>query len=502
MKVAKITLITIMVGLILAGCCGPKQAKIEEAPLLPCSAPRMVSSEQQFPGGQVINLTKLAPSQVVLNEPFKYSLKVENLTDRELLNVVVTDAKPAHMKINRSDPEFEEVEGELRWELGSLAANDYKIIAINAVALETGAIVTCAEVTYDTPTCAQIDIVRSKLKLVKKVPSESLKCNRIPISYTITNEGDAYACDISIEDELPGGMLTSEGDDRVSFSIDNLGPGESREFKTVVDAMEVGAYASSAVAIARSGGKITSNIPETIVTQPVLMISETCPASQRIGRSLTYEIMVSNKGDGIAEGAVVVASIPDHTQFKSSSGGGVYTHSSPGQVTWEIGDMQPNSSKIVTMKLTLDEPGTLVTTATAKAFCAEPVSDSCRTELSGIPAILLEVVDVSDPIEVGEVETYVITVTNQGTAVDNDIVIIGFLEDNMEYISASGPTEASFSDGKVSFAPLEMLEPKGRATWRVNIKATGEGDIRFKTTMNSAQLGRDVVETEATRFYK
>ena len=135
----------------------------------------------------------------------------------------------------------------------------------------------------------------------------------------------------------------------------------------------------------------------------------------------------------------------------------MYTHSSPGVVTWKVGDLAPGETKDVTMKLQLDEPGTLFTMATAKAFCAETASDSCRTEPE---------------------------------------------EDTMEYVSSSGPTKATVSGNKVVFDPLPSLAKGVNVSWKVNVKAIGEGDVRFRTTMDTDELGRVVLETEATKFYQ
>ena len=472
----------------------------------PCASSKVVKSELKYPLGsrrlQTVHLTKMAPGQVILNEPFNYKLRVENLTNMQLVNVKVSDTRPRHMKINSSDPVMTEDEDKMIWDIGTLGPKECRIITLNAVATEMSTIDTCANVTFDIPTCAKIEIVNSRLKLTKHVPAESLKCNRIPISYVVTNEGTATACDIMIEDTLPNGMVTSDGGNRLLFTIESLEPGECQEFKAVVDATKSGQYASSAIATARQGGKATSNLPETMVTEPILSISETCPASQYIGRSLTYEIMVSNTGNGAANDTMVTATIPEHTTFKSSSAGGVCKATAPSCVTWNIGTLKPDSSKVLTMKLMLDEPGTLETTATARAFCAEEVSDTCKTVLEGIPGILLEVIDISDPIEVGGTETYIITVTNQGSALDTNIQISAFLEDNMQYISATGPTEAMVDGDKITFSALDQLAPKESASWRVNVKAVSEGDVRFKATMNSDELGRSVIETEATRFYK
>ncbi|HOK97035.1 MAG TPA: hypothetical protein PKW71_13025, partial [Anaerohalosphaeraceae bacterium] len=110
--------------------------------------------------------------------------------------------------------------------------------------------------------------------------------------------------------------------------------------------------------------------------------------------------------------------------------------------------------------------------------------------------------DVSDPIEVGGNETYIITVTNQGSAQDTNISIKAMLEESMQYVSSSGATSGSFADGTVTFAPLPNLAPKAKATWQVVVKAVKPGDVRFKVVMNTDQLSRSVEETEATHFYQ
>jgi hypothetical protein len=141
--------------------------------------------------------------------------------------------------------------------------------------------------------------------------------------------------------------------------------------------------------------------------------------------------------------------------------------------------------------------------ATARAHCAAAVDARMQTRVEGIPAILLEVIDVEDPIEVGADVTYVITVTNQGSAPGTNISIIAQLEDTQRIVTTGGATTASRSpDGRtVTFSPLKYLAPKQRAKWEMKIKAVREGDVRMRVQMQSDQIGRPVIETEATTFY-
>ena len=141
-------------------------------------------------------------------------------------------------------------------------------------------------------------------------------------------------------------------------------------------------------------------------------------------------------------------------------------------------------------------------TATAAAYCAEGVTASVETSIAGIPALRLDVVDVEDPIEVGASTTYMITVTNEGTAADTNIRITCNLEDQLQYVSAAGATSGSKVGNTVTFVPLQNLPPKAHATWRVVVTGVKAGDVRFKVSMVSDNLTRAVEEAEATRVYE
>jgi uncharacterized repeat protein (TIGR01451 family) len=157
----------------------------------------------------------------------------------------------------------------------------------------------------------------------------------------------------------------------------------------------------------------------------------------------------------------------------------------------------------MTLTMSATQTGEFCNTATASAYCAEPVTARACTEFKGIPAILLEVVDSPDPIQVGETTTYTITATNQGFALDTNVRIICTIPGSQEYVSSAGATTGTLRGNTLTFAPLPRLEAKQRATWTVTVRATGEESVRFGVSMASDQLqGEPVRETEATNQYR
>ena len=191
--------------------------------------------------------------------------------------------------------------------------------------------------------------------------------------------------------------------------------------------------------------------------------------------------------------------MPAGSRFASATEGG---RVSGGKVRWVLGDLAPGASKTLGMKLKGEKMGRLAVSSTANADCADAVRATASTELSGIPAILMEVIDLEDPIEVGTNVTYEISTTNQGSAAGTGIRIVCTLPDNVSYVDSQGATSGSVQGQRVTFAPLASLAPKDKATWRLTVKGNGAADARFKVSMTSDQLTSPVEETEATNFYE
>ncbi|HEG43616.1 MAG TPA: DUF11 domain-containing protein [Phycisphaerales bacterium] len=497
-----LTTLVIIASVFIQGCeCPEPRAQAPEKDI--CAPPPVAKAGQYFPVTGAIMLEKMSPQEVRANEQFNYRIKLTNTTDRRLSNVMVTDQLPANLRIESSEPKLHRMQkNKAMWMIGMLEPEASEMITVSAIASGSGDVSSCASVTYDSPVCAKVTIVTPALALVKSAPEETLSCDRIPVTYTITNNGDRPACNIAINDKLPKGMMTSEGSQEVSFKVDSLDVGQSRAFKVVLNVSGPGEFASRATAVSSTGGSTQSNIPRTSVRQPVLKISKAAPARDFVGKAVTFEFTVTNKGDGVANDTVIVASIQDGIEFEGATDQGVYTHSSPGQVTWNIGSIQPNSSKVVRMTLKSDFKGELVSEATARAHCAEAVTATAKTMIAGIPALLLEVIDIDDPVRIGDNGTYLITVTNQGSANISNVRVSCQIEDQMSYISSTGPTKADASGSKINFQPLPNLSPNDRAIWQITVKAVGPGDLRFKVEVESDQFKRPVNESEATTFYE
>ncbi len=463
------------------------------------SSAAMACSSMAYPTGNArtsaVGIEKCVPTSVRVNQPFQYEIIVTNLTNVELTDVSVTDQPGSNLRLTGASPAMTAGNA---WGLGNLDPKESRVITVNAVATAEGTVGSCATVAYNSLLCATIPVVRPALELVKTGPAEVLRCEEIVYRFTVTNSGTGPVNGVKINDPLPNGLTTTDGQSNITFDVGTLNSGQSKDYTARVEAGAVGSYTNRATA---SGDGLTaeSGTVSTVVKAPALKITKTGEAREYVRGQTEYTITVTNTGNGVARDTKITDRVPAGATFVSATDGGTLAN---GAVTWNVGTLQPNATKTVKVTFSMGAIGMMRNVATAQAYCAEAVSATAETDYRGIPAILLEVIDINDPTQIGETETYVITVTNQGSATGTNIKVNCMLEAAQQYVSSEGATRATQTGQSVEFAPLPSLAPGAKATWRVTVRAVEAGDIRFKVVMSEDSLGRTVEETEATNQYQ
>jgi len=460
----------------------------------------VVSRTYPWPECGIVQLDKIMPKEVGLNKPFSYTIKITNLNDTLLNGIIITEEIQNHFKYINSNPTATQNENKLVWEINALGAKASRQISVSGMADYAEPLRNCTAVqTPVIPACAVVEVIEPRLKLTKTAPAEVLLCDLITAKYIVSNAGTGNIPNVRIVDSLPAGLRTTDGRNDLIFEAGTLGPGQTREFTIDLRPTRTGTYTSKAVAQSTTELRAESFETTTVVSLPVLSISKTGPEKLYIGRPVTYEITVTNTSDVPARDAVVEDTIPEGmTSVKATAGAKLSTS----KLVWEIGTLAPKTSETVRISYVPTKPGALVNDATASAYCAEPVTASVRTFVTGIPAVMLEVVDIEDPVRIGNRATYMISVTNQGSATSTNIRIECILEDNVQYVSSAGATAGSIVGDTVRFLPLGSLAPQDKAVWRVVVAAVRPGDVRFKVIMNSDELTRPVEESEATHLYE
>ncbi len=461
--------------------------------------PYLVTTYHPCKSSPVIRVDKEMPREVQVNKTFNYTITITNLTKCVMTDMTVTEKMSEGFQYKSSSPQGRPRGSDIVWSIDTLDGGEVIVLQVTGVAADVKCLRNCTTITYAFALCTNVSVVKPKLTLSKTAPGSVMLCDTIPYKFVVTNAGSGVAENVKITDNLPAGLETVDGAKKIVFDAGDLSAGQSKEFTSIVKADKTGKYINKAFATSTSDISAQSQAVTTFVRQPVLSITKTGPKKQYIGKEMVYNIAVTNRGDADAEDTVVVDTLPDGIKSVKVSAGATVAN---GKVTWNIGTLPVNTTKKFTVIYTPVKAANYVNMAQATAICAQDVAAKAATNVTGIAAILLEVIDVSDPVEIGENETYVITATNQGSAPDTNVTIICTLEENQTYVSSSGVTVGTSVGNLIKFAPLKTLPPKAKATWRVVVKSVKAGDVRFKVSMNTDEIGRPVEETEATHLYE
>ncbi len=336
-----------------------------------------------------------------------------------------------------------------------------------------------------------------ELILVKSAPAEAGLCAPFELKLVYRNVGSVPATQVRLVDPLPDGLKTTAGESEITIDVGTLRPGQGREVRIPVLATRAGLFINVARLTCAEGNPVEATAA-TAVHAAVLKLDCSAPAQVLAGRPLTVCLTVHNAGDGSEGKAVATLPVPDGATVVSSTEGGTAAN---GVVTWEIGELAPGASREVCATFSRRELGPVNFAPSVRGACGPAVTGACASRVNGIAAILLEVIDLEDPIEVGKEVTYEIRVTNQGSATGTNVHLRCTLPASQQFVSGTGPTPVKAEGNTLTMDVLPSLEVKTVSTWRVVVKALAEDDARFQVELHSDQFERPIRENESTQQY-
>ena len=446
----------------------------------------------------VLLVEKTVPNQVRLSQPFQYEIKVTNITNATLDDVRVREEVPEGLNITASQPERQGQGEQQGWEIGALKPKESRTIQVSAVAEKQGQLPTCVLASYQPSLCAAVNVVNPQIEVTKRAPARADICEEIVFEYSVTNVGSGTTEPVIVREQLPEGLTTQNGNNVIEMDAGTLREGQTKTGRVKIKAARPGEFRGRAVASSAGGLKAETGDTTTVITQPKLGVNIEGPEQEYVDRPIAYRVTVTNEGDAPARDAVAIVAVPGASKVVNVGAEG---RAQRNAVQWALGTLEPKASKTVTFTLSGAEASTLSTVARASAVCAPEVTDTVETRLLTIPALVLEAVDLADPVRVGDNVVYKITVANQGSGPDNNIRVTAKLPPELQYVSARGTTEATADGQTVTFAPVQSLAPGRSATWELTAKGNQGGDLRFEVNLESEALTKPAYENEPTRVY-
>jgi hypothetical protein len=451
----------------------------------------------QEPG---VSLQWICPPTARLNQPIICTIVVKSLSTNRLHQVVVRNRMPAGIEVQGTEPKAE-ADGEiLSWHLGNLEPRQEKRLDLHLVPTVHGALACNAFVTFTGSATARLDVREPKLILAAAAPKQAIQGDPTTVVLTVSNPGDAPAEHVKVKATLSDGLINASGK-TVEFDLDSLGPNEGRTVLVQCGAKLAGEQVCTAVA-SGDAGLSAQDSASIEVLAPKLELGVIGPGMRYLDRHALINFKVSNPGTAIANHVTLTDQVPPGFKVAAATGGGRHDFASRA-VVWFLGNLEPGQSKDITLDLVAVNPGEYKNKATVTAARGLRAEGELLTRLEGLPGLLMELVDVDDPVEVGRDDSYEIRVANTGTKTETNLQLTCTIPEKMEFRAARGPAgvTAKVEGREVTFSPLPRLAPRADVIYRVTVNCKAPGDLRFQARMRADDLEQPVLREESTRVY-
>jgi len=234
--------------------------------------------------------------------------------------------------------------------------------------------------------------------------------------------------------------------------------------------------------------------------EPTLALSCEAPAESPSHKTITHCNTLANIGELSESLAMLSLPIPAGLKLESATPAASTLDST--QAAWKFENFAPGAKQTVCATFTPSQMGQIVFKSAAAGQRAGGVATECASRVFGLPAVLLEVIDLADPVLVGADVIYVIRVLNQGTLPLTNLKIVARMEEGQHFLTGDGASEVTGSaEGLINPGVIALLNPQQQVEWRVVVRADKAGDIRFVVALEADQFARPVMETEATFQY-
>lgn len=314
---------------------------------------------------------------------------------------------------------------------------------------------------------------------------------------SVTNSGDSTASNVTLTDALPTGLTfisstpEAAGSDgnTVTWSLGDLAPGESVAITMMLTAASVGEQINTATAVSVEGisGQDTAL---TTVIPGSLQLAKSGPAQTISGDDLTYEITVTNDGEGALTNIVLTDILPVGLTYVSSNPEAAV--GADGAISWLIESLDAGATATVSLVATTGGPGEIVNTTTVGSDEGASATAQATTLVTKSDLAITKTPDNASPL-LGEQTVFTIGITNNGNAVASNVSVVDPLPAEIGSVVAD-PEATLGDDGSLQWT-IASIDPGDTATITVTGTATVGGSITNTVSATERDL---TVTAEAT----
>lgn len=447
-----------------------------------------------------LTIQKIAPQEIQVGKPAKFTITVRNTGAAPARQVEVRDVVPKGTRLlGTTGQSSRGTRGEIVWALGTIRPGEEASVGMQLMPTAEGEIGSVATVLFGADASARSIATRPQLVVETAAPQTVLIGDQVTLGIKVSNPGTGVATGVVLTEHIPPGLQHPAGKE-LEYQVGDLKPGESRKLELPLVASRAGLAANRLTA--RGDGDLRAEHKIDLeVLAPQLDVAFEGPKRRFLERQATYQLSVANPGTASAKQVELIATLPAGLKFVSANNAG-YFEESTRTVRWRLEELpagEAGSVELVTLPINAGQQA-IALQATAERGLA--VKKEQPVKIEGIAAILFQVADTTDPIEIGGETAYEIRIINQGTKAAANVRLTIDLPPEVKLVAAEGPTRYQPPTGnRVVFDGLASLAPKADTAYRIRVRAVRPGDLRTSFLLQTDEMQRPVVKEESTRVF-
>jgi uncharacterized repeat protein (TIGR01451 family) len=471
---------------------------------------------QTCTGESDLALTKTVASDLVSpGAAMTWTITVTNTGPDPSPGAHIVDSLPPNVSnVDVQDPRCTSQGNEVSCDIGPLNDGESTDIVVTGTAPQTPS--TCFEngasltTTGDPDPDNNADEVRActtpvaNLELTKTASAVVDPGGQVTWTLTVTNNGPDPSTGYTVTDTLPAGITNIQADgctvegQTVTCEVEDDLPVDGTAVIVITGDAPNSATTCFENAASVAGDEDDPDLDDNEAS------AETCTnagadlqiekvASEgpfAAGDEVTFTLDVRNNGPATAHNVDVTDDLPDSLTLVSASPGTDCTQTEP--VTCTVGTLAPNATAEFTIVATIGEgqAGNQIEN-TACVAADEPDSfedNDCDTQpVSVEPDADLEIektVAPKGPVDVGELITYTLTVTNNGPNDTNNVVVEDAFNRDVDVVSAV-PEQGTCATDEPIVCQLGPIPVAGQVTITVAVRPLHDGRLSNDAVVSS-----------------